>query len=90
MSGQMSLIYAERKVCYLLKGLLFAIKLDGWIKGKGRISLKAHFKDFKVSKRDASLQIFPLNTRQSIMPLNLDLSSVFSYVYQMVKLFPFF
>lgn len=87
MSGQMSLIYAERKVCYLLKGLLFAIKLDGWIKGKGRISLKAHF---KVSKRDASLQIFPLNTRQSIMPLNLDLSSVFSYVYQMVKLFPFF
>lgn len=31
-------------MCYLLKGLLLAIKLHGWIQGKGRISLEAHFK----------------------------------------------
>lgn len=81
----MILIYAERKVCYLLKGLFFAIKLDGWIKGKGRISLEAHF---KVSIRDISLQIFPLNRRQSIMPLSLDLNSVFSYGYKDGESFP--
>ena len=75
----MSLIYAERKGCYLLKGLFFAIKPDGWIKGKGRISLKAPHS--KVSVRDTSLQVFPLNRRQSVMSLSLDLNSVF-YVYK--------
>lgn len=61
LSSQMSLIYAERKVCYLLKGL-FSTKLEWCMKGRGKISLKSHF---EVSVRDITLQIFLPNRRQS-------------------------
>lgn len=62
LSSQMSLIYAERKVCYLLKSLFPATKLEWCIKGRGRVSLKSHF---KISLRATILQTFLLNRRQS-------------------------